>query len=392
MSRAVISVATAALLVGCGTSTDDPNVAMRDSAGVRIAESGGSDHPLPFTFTELRRFGGADSGAASFTDASQSLVHTDGRDRIYVLDRDRSVIAAFDSTGKPVAVFGRNGGGPGEFGMAFALIDAGPDEVAVFDFNKQALVRWSPDGAVLPELRLPTGLAAWRTFIRRGDTTYLALMDADSIRTLHSVTMATPADTVVLDSMIAPPRRLASFACFSAMLDPMFTNRFAIQMQGDRLLVARTDRYLVDVYRAGRLVASLRRPAEAPASTPDDARRMYPDGWKVTFGGGGGCTIDGAEVAAKAGMADRLPLIADLGFGPDSTIWVRRHTFPGDPQVSDVFAASGAYLGTITGRGLPLGWLGRDRILFPIEDDATGVTMIGIFSVSPATGEGAAGS
>jgi hypothetical protein len=65
---------------------------------------------------------------------------------------------------------------------------------------------------------------------------------------------------------------------------------------------------------------------------------------------------------------------------------VRRFTFPDESPITDVFDREGAYLGTLRGRGLPLGWLGRDVILFPIEDEATGVTVVGLFRLTPATG------
>ena len=70
------------------------------------------------------------------------------------------------------------------------------------------------------------------------------------------------------------------------------------------------------------------------------------------------------------------------------TLWVDRHAFPGEPAVTDVFDEAGAYLGTVHGMGLPLGWLGDDRVLFAIENDETGVSVIGLFRIS----EGASSS
>lgn len=55
---------------------------------------------------------------------------------------------------------------------------------------------------------------------------------------------------------------------------------------------------------------------------------------------------------------------------------------PGEPAVTDVFDEAGAYLGTAHGMGLPLGWLGDDRVLFAIENDETGVSVIGIFRIA----------
>ena len=115
---------------------------------------------------------------------------------------------------------------------------------------------------------------------------------------------------------------------------------------------------------------------------------MYPEGWKVSFGGGGDCTIPGTEVAAKTGMASHLPSITGLSFGPRGTLWVARHTFPGDSAVTDVFTRDGGYMGTVSGFGLPLGWLGPDRILFPIEDVETGVAVIGVYRISEGDQDG----
>ncbi len=385
MMRTIASLLLLALLA-CAGGDRTSDVSVVDSAGVRLVNSPPDDRPWPYVLTEVRRLGGADSGAGSFTNAAVPLVQTDGRDRIFVLDRDRSVVETFDSSGAPLATMGGEGAGPGEFEMAFELLDAGPDRVALFDFGKRSFVIWSPDGALLGEQRLPESLGSWNGLAIHGDTLFTALQDDDSLRTIHRMVLATPGDTTVLDSLVVAPHVIAQFDCFSARMPPMFGSRFAWRTSGDRLLVSRQARYQVDLYRNGKLVTSLRRPVEPAASTMDDARRMYPDGWKVTFGGGGGCTIDGEEVARKTGMADRLPLIAEVGFGPEGTIWVRRFTFPDRPQVADVFDREGAYLGTVEGRGLPLGWLGRDMILFPIEDEATGATVVGLYRLTPATG------
>jgi hypothetical protein len=119
------------------------------------------------------------------------------------------------------------------------------------------------------------------------------------------------------------------------------------------------------------------------------AERQYPEGWTVSFGSGGGCTMEPGEVAGKVGMASHLPVITDLGFGPRGTLWVARHVFPGEPAVTDVFDGEGVYLGTIHGKGLPLGWLGPERVLFAIENEETGVGVIGVYRISDNSRNGA---
>ena len=365
----------------CATEGPKTGAVTTDSAGIAIVTSPAEDRPLPWTFTEERRIGGADEGPASFTTATPSTVRTNGRDRIVVFDRDRSVVEVFDAAGRPVATMGGKGGGPGEVGMAFALVDVGRDTIGVFDIAKEAVVRWTPDGTIVPERRVPSAVRSSSGLALRGDTAVLALMDIDSLRTRHRVVIETPTDTTVLDSMVAGVPRLSKFRCFSANLPPMFSPRPVWAMSDSLLALTRQSAHEVLLFRNGRLARIVRRPIAPPPTTPAAADRMYPEGWKVSFGGGGDCTIPGSEVAAQAGMESHLPALTEVAFGPRGTIWAARHAFPGDSAVTDVFDRGGAYLGTVTGLGLPMGWLGGDRILFPIEDAETGVKVIGIYRI-----------
>ena len=86
-------------------------------------------------------------------------------------------------------------------------------------------------------------------------------------------------------------------------------------------------------------------------------------------------------MAEAVGMADRLPVLRDVAFGPEGSIWVQRYGFPGSEPVTDVFDATGRYLGTDHGHGLPLGALSNGRVLFAAADTSTGVTRIGIHAM-----------
>jgi hypothetical protein len=380
----IVASLCSSFLAACAGERGGNGAVTTDSAGVAIITSPAGDRPLGWTLTEELRIGGADEGPASFTAAAPSTVRTNGRDRIVVFDRDRSKVEVFDAAGRPVASMGGRGGGPGEVGMAFALVDAGPDTIAVFDVSKEGVVRWGPDGTILPERRLPSAVRSVSGLALRGDSAFMALMDIDSVRTRYRVVVATATDTTVLDSVLSGAPRQARFHCFSALLPPMFAPRPVWALSDTLLALTRQSSYDVQLYRGGRLVSILRRPLAPVPTSPDAANRMYPDGWKVSFGGGGDCTIPGSEVAEKTGMTSHLPVITELAFGPRGTLWVQRHSFPGDSAVTDVFGRDGGYLGTVTGFGLPLGWLGADRILFPIEDTETGVTVIGVYRIPEA--------
>lgn len=371
------------LTIACGAPSSDANDgAITDSAGVALVTIAAPDRPLPWALEEVSAFGGADTGAASFTGAGRETVATDGRDRIMVFDRDASRVLIFDGDGRAVHVAGGAGSGPGEIGFGFGLFDVGPERVGVFDFAKNALLIWSLEGELVSEAPLGVSAGGFDSGRLVGDTLLVSRTDIDSTRTLSDLVRMTPRDTQVLFTLQTPPRRMAEVGCFMAQMPPMFSPGIAWAAEGDRLAVLRQDRYVVDLFRGGQLERSIRRDMVGRETTPEDADLLYPEGMKVSFGNrGGGCTVEASEVAASVGMAERLPVLRDVAFGPGGSIWVQRYGFPGEEPVTDVFDATGRYLGTDRGHGLPLGTLTDGRVLFAAADTSTGVTRIGIHAV-----------
>lgn len=360
-----------------------------DSAGVTIASSPAADRALPWTFTEEFTLGGDEEGPASFTSATPRTVQTDGRDRIIVLDGANDHVELFDGAGTHLRTIGGPGAGPGEFNFAIELLDAGEGRVGLIDVGKMAMLLWSHDGSLLGESRIEDPSTGLGFRVLRGDTTITRVEEQDTLRLVHRLVRVVGTDTTVLAQYQGSPGRFVQLSCVAVRMRPMFAPRLMWASGWGRVAGAVTSGYVVNIYREGRLVRSIRREISPRPSEPEDARRQYPDGWTVRFGGGGeGCTMDGAEVAEKAGIAPLLPVIADLAFGPGGTLWVQRLGFPGEPAVVDLFDREGVYLGTVNGRGLPLGWLGPDRVLLPVEDRETGVTRVGVYHISREGAEG----
>ena len=61
---------------------------------------------------------------------------------------------------------------------------------------------------------------------------------------------------------------------------------------------------------------------------------------------------------------------------------MHRYTFEGETPATDVFDAEGRYLGTVTGKGAPLGFLGKDLVLFPIDNADDGTSIVGIYRIT----------
>ena len=371
--------------MACGASDAPPasDIMVRDSAGVTIVTSGAVDRPLPWTFTEVARIGGEDEGPGAFSRAMPGNVGVDGTDRIHVLDYDAMQVHTFTDEGVPVESVGRKGGGPGEFTFPSGLAVSEAGQRAVFDFGKQALLGWSSDGAVLPEVRWSAewGRAPGGFFRLAGDTMLMVTQENDSLVQRYHLTSFAAGDTVDLVSMSRPMARMQQFSCVGMMLPPLFTPSMRFGVGAGQVAVTREAAYVVDLFTpAGR--RSVRRGITPTVPVPADAKRLYPTGMTVRFGGGGAdgsCTTPAEEVAEKAGLAAQIPLVQDVAIGRDGTLWVQRQTFEGETPLTDVFDAEGHYLGTLTGRSVPLGFLSRDRVLFGVTDPETGVTRIGVF-------------
>ena len=63
-------------------------------------------------------------------------------------------------------------------------------------------------------------------------------------------------------------------------------------------------------------------------------------------------------------------------------MWVERYTFNDEPGQVDLFDPEGRYQGTLSGKGPPLGFIGKDVILFADEDPGTGVRQVVAYAVS----------
>ncbi|MEO8201825.1 MAG: 6-bladed beta-propeller [Gemmatimonadota bacterium] len=372
------------VLGACNRKSAPSEVVGRDSAGVRIIDVASADQPLPWSFTEVRRLGGADSGPGAFTEANGYTVATDAMGLIYVLDPLASQVQVFDTTGHAVRSMGRKGGGPGEFQWPASVTVRPNGEVNVFDIGKQSLVRFAADGSMLPQLSLqPYGFPASQLRLT-GDTLIMVVprqTDNEKYRVMR-LRMVSPRDSIEIARDSAPTPGLVMFSCVGMNIPAPFSSDLAWGSLGSRVAVTRRVPYVVDVYDQGRLVSSVRRNLPTITATTEHVSRLYPDGMKVKFGNGGECTITSREILEKLGAGGQVPLIKGIAFGADSTLWVERYTFADEEPSVDVFGSAGRYLGTLDGKSLPLGFAGPDLVLFPLEDEATGAKLVGIYRIN----------
>lgn len=355
-----------------------------DSAGVLLTTGPAGDDTLPWRFTELTQFGGADTGAAAFDIAAAYNVATDGRSQIAVLDARRdNRVQVFDAGGAPLRSMGGRGGGPGEIEIPMGLDFEADGRLSVLDAAKSAVVSWDSLGRPLPERRLSVSYGrVWGMPRLRGDTVWATVDLLDTTQAVRRLERWTTRDSVRVDSVVTARPAMVMFTCVGLALPPMLTGDLIYAPSGEQVAVANQSRYVIDVLSQGKRVRSIRRAITGAPTTPGDAAKVYPEGLKVRFGGGRECVTPAAEVAQKAGMAKTLPVVRAMIFAPTGELWVERYAFEGETPRTDVFARDGRYLGTAFGRSLPLGFLGADTVLFSVPDPENGTSRIGVYRIN----------
>jgi len=367
-SAATVAVA----LAGCGAPDVRSHIQRSDSSGIEIVTHVGPDTPLAWSFDTLFTLGGEETDEESFYEVDPTTVGVDNQGRIYVLDRDAYRVLMFDAEGRHLRTLGREGGGPGEMRFPFGLFVSPDGTVGAFDISKRGFVRFGPDGSILPEEYLPSGYGGGK--IRRvGQSLVFSADELDTDRGIHIDQLVTigVSDTAAMVHLERPAGGVLNLESCGMQLvgiGPIFRPSIRWTPLGSAVAVAVTAEYEITVYRDGIPVRVLRRSVAPVPATLELAAERVGDGMKVMTTGGVR-TCDAREVVEQRGVADVIPIVADLAAGPDGTLWIRRAGRPGAPRPIDVFDADGSYLGTLPDASpFPIAVFGSRLIVIEADD------------------------
>ena len=371
---AVPGLATLATIAACsGGDAASVPVERTDSAGVELVRSLGEDVPLSLTTELLLTLGGQDQGPEAFYGIGNFGIDTDAAGAIYVLDSGNGQVHVFHRDGTHARSVGRRGGGPGELGQFVYAMSVAPDgSIGVFDFEKRGIVRWGPEGDVLPTIEVqgqPNGgfemlaggqvAAAFQDHDFQGDSARYAL------RVLRP-----DGSREELAELVKGGMHPVDFSCVRISgMTPLFQPEMEFDVAGDAFVISSTADYRVEVRsRDGSLRRILSR--DIPLVEADaEIAAVEADSMHVSFGGGGGCTIPAAEVVEQRGFEPVVPAVRQLIGTPDGGVWVQRG-YGKEGRVIDVFDASGAYTGTLpAGTTWPAAFLDAETVLVRTEDD-----------------------
>jgi hypothetical protein len=353
-----------------------------DSAGVEIVLNTGADRELDWSFAERYRLGGADEGPEAFFQVNRWVVGTDKHGMIFVLDLSNIRVEVFDSSGRHVRTLGAKGGGPGEFRYPFMLAVGEEGNVAVMDWGKGALVRFASDGSIVDQVSFSDLGQPAGSFRLRADTAWLLTKNygegsaTQVLRRLFGTSM-----TAVLELPFDRGRPVR-FDCGIGLTasEPVFARDLVWDLSGPKLAVNTGPAYVIDIYVGDDLVSSVRREGELRPVTRELAVREVGDGMTIRVQGMGDCVVSPDEVVEKRGYTEFVPAIRNLMFAPDGGLWVERYTLRGGAPRTDVFTASGQYVGTLTGRELPLAFLPNGDII-ATETDESDVQRLVVYRV-----------
>jgi hypothetical protein len=357
MLRLVSVAATFAICVVAISCTESRGSSVQvertDSAEVEIVTNRGEDVRLPWRLEPVLTFGGEDDGPMAFFNV-WSFVRADAAGRIYLLDGGNHRVSVFDSEGRFIRSMGSRGGGPGEFefGMGFSVDPDGT--VSLFDPSKRGIMRWGPDGELLPTIPLDQDRFVLPHVISNGilvgEIVDITAGGTGRIREVHAIRDggSTRLASIVVDGQAV--RDDVQFDGCPVRLfgqEPVLAADFHLALADDGIHVSSQAEYEVrTVGFDGAVRRIVRRDLPVKRAAVEDAAREVPDTTQIMFGSGQ-CKIPAAEYVAKRGFAEWVPWIRQIRSAPDGTIWVSRRPQLPDESHTDVFSASGEYLGTL---------------------------------------------
>lgn len=398
MRRFLHPAAVLFLCAACGPGTpEDSGFTVRDSAGVRIAESAGpawaSGEGWTVAESPLVEIGTVDGDEATrFTSPWAGRMLPDGG--FQVLDADTHSIRSFSSQGELLWSTGRFGGGPGEFGLPWAMDVLPPDSLMVFDRSRATISIFSAEGVFVRSFilgapdRLRGTTKSIFAFPGRslvvgfgGSTVLLAERPtAGSARERDPVLRLDVEDGSVVDTLGVFPG-MEWFAGEGMIGPPIFGTNVTFARQDSLLVVGTTEDLSVSLYSVdGALQAIIRAPNEDLTLTQEDVAERQDLLLERVQSPQGVAAI--RRLMDAMPVPERKPAYSSVMTDADGNLWLTE--FPVRSLYSGsafVFSHDGRYLGVVA---LPprfrLLAVGSDRLLGSRLDDLD-VPHVGVWAI-----------
>ncbi|MCL7980697.1 MAG: hypothetical protein M8865_12420 [marine benthic group bacterium] len=385
------------LSVGCGGDSADPVSSQVPLARIDTVEGvlrqTWPESPfdeLPWTLDTVLVLGGFvnEGTGIAFDEVGNGGIAGDATGRLYLLDGAGKRILAFDPSGSPSGIRGREGGGPGEFNTPSGLGLGPADTLWVVDRGNRRITLFPPEPDSEPdEIALSdasSGLAG------------KLAVEGDGVVGVAMVFSFQPGEEVV-----APPRTLLRIRRDGTIADTLWSappppfdrieltagNQLAVMLvqrsfspgfywerfSDGSFAVAQEADYEIRILNSdGTERLRIRREPAARETTEADRERAREDAREQAEESSSPFvrqSID--ERIEKMTFAERIPRITGLAIDGSDRLWVGvAGQKPGETMRIDVFAADGAPVGEIReGALLPTHFFGRSRAALLDRDE-----------------------
>lgn len=329
--------------------------ATRDSAGVSIIERGGDDRPLALEPVPGAELAPPDS---ALTAVPWGVSADPATGQIYAIDWRSPRLVAFDSTGRYLSSFGREGGGPGEFRNPVATYLERDGTVVVWDAGRSMLSRWSPAGELLGEERAPVQYWGPGFAVRDGEViTVTTEEDRSGARMIQRLVAASRGGEPRTLSELNTELGMMRIGSGAMPAPKIFAPSLTWAAHGDRVYVLNGPGYRIDVFEDGELTRSIRRNVPpTPVS-----REMAVEAVESGLGPYGAfmrrANITADQIVSSVGHEEVTSPVQSIAVDPAGRLWVTRTTDGIRPSRIDVMSADGAYEGSLDIRVIPVAFL-----------------------------------
>lgn len=368
MKRGAVPHALVAVLfaacgaAGCGgepapdrTDPADAPVA-RDSAGVAIVDNPGVDRTAALEVQQV----GVLMGSGGFQGPGLGSVAVDpAAGRIYLVGAQGHTVRVLDTDGNHVRTLGRDGRGPGEFTGAHAVAVERDGTLLVLDPGRGIVARWSADGALLDESRIP--VAYWGPGLEVVDGGLVTVSSTTRGPRLDQELVRVGGDGTARTLHIVPRElRQVEFPCGNLEAYRVFSPT-VVWDGGDGLVHAQVGRgYRIDSWSGDRRVRSVRR--EVPPVEIDEEAAAERAALEM-YGFLERCGIGALPFVRALGWEEEVTPVQAIAAIPGGGMAVSRTLDAVAPVPVDLFDAGGRYQGTVQAPGMPVAFLSPDRFV-----------------------------
>ena len=368
----------ATILVAAESSAQRAEVAVHDSAGVRISLSGPRGEPFASVASrpDLSLGATADGPAAEFSQITGVVVTTDGS--IWVADQGSAEIRVFDRDGAVRFVLGGRGSGPGEFQRLRLLNTMSDDTVVAVDDANGRVTYFTKTGQLARDV-VPGALRSGARLMGAfddGDLLGSRLPTLTLGANAPGTTVGEPIQILKWDAATEATVMLGTITSTLSFVDerqsilplPFTANGHAAVVAGT-VQVTSGAAFRIRVLADDGLVESYgidRAPDPVSAALREQylamVRARYPERLRSSF----------EDLLDERAVPSAAPAFAEIRGSPDGRVWARfSPNYGAAPEVWAVFGPDRAYLGNVT---MPTGF----QLEAPLDDSVVGVWTDGL--------------